>query len=270
MKHAPVEIVDFLRENHRLTQPSVIEAHGALLLVDPLNDTPYPSASCNRVDFFDVSGDDDAELIRRAHAIRNHYRMRGCSHCFVYVQPTPTVHRVMAALTAAGFARFDVGDKRPTYHTLWRPLDEDLNSKPPPTCPFSIRRLPNEAHVGEIVERFGAFDGETCVGKASLHVIGRHALLTSASTLETHRNRGTQSALIRARLKRALERGCDVAICETLSILSSSLNNLRRAGFEILYDKPVFEWRDSGHVRVTLADAKDAAVFARWRNTAGF
>jgi GNAT superfamily N-acetyltransferase len=269
MKYAPSHIIDFLRQNWRLTQPSCVEAHGALLLIDPFNDTPYPSASRNTVNFFDANKDKDDELLCRARDLIETYKMRGCSHCFVYVQPTETVQRVMRALTAAGFSRYDVGGRRPTYHTLWRELGAALDALPSATCEYPIRRLPAGSHDGGVIERFGAFDGNNCIGRASLHVISEYALLASASTDEAYRNRGVQSALIRTRLERALERACRGMASETLSILTSSLNNLRRAGFEILYDKPVFEWRDATRLTVSLGDGTDAAVFARWRRNTG-
>ena len=36
--------------------------------------------------------------------------------------------------------------------------------------------------------------------------------------------------------------GCAVLVSETLSMLEHSYRNLRRAGFEEIYDKEVYEW----------------------------
>ena len=60
------------------------------------------------------------------------------------------------------------------------------------------------------------------------------------STLEAHRLRGAQNALIVRRVNDALALGCDLIVSETLYKLKNSLRNFQRKGFEIVYDKEVY------------------------------
>ena len=56
------------------------------------------------------------------------------------------------------------------------------------------------------------------------------------STLPAFRNRGVQTALIRYRLRRAAEAGCDMAFASVLPN-SGSHANYFRAGFEVAYTR---------------------------------
>ena len=87
-----------------------------------------------------------------------------------------------------------------------------------------------------------AFDGARPVAIAALAVFEDMAYLLSASTREEDRRRGAQRALIAARLARAAQLGCAIAVSETLDILEHSLRNLQRAGFREVYEKEVFAW----------------------------
>jgi GNAT superfamily N-acetyltransferase len=87
-----------------------------------------------------------------------------------------------------------------------------------------------------------AFDGARPVAIASLAVFDGLAYLLSASTNEADRGRGAQQALIAARLARAEQLGCAIAVSETLNILEHSLRNLQRAGFREVYEKEVYAW----------------------------
>ncbi|MDE0506738.1 MAG: GNAT family N-acetyltransferase, partial [Candidatus Poribacteria bacterium] len=49
------------------------------------------------------------------------------------------------------------------------------------------------------------------------------AYLGWAGTAEEHRGKGGQNALIKARLNRAAELGCQIACSETLTMLETSL-----------------------------------------------
>ena len=64
----------------------------------------------------------------------------------------------------------------------------------------------------------------------------------AARTVETHRKRGAQQALIAKRVERAEQLGCTILVSETLTMLEHSLRNLQRAGFVEVYDKEVYEW----------------------------
>lgn len=62
------------------------------------------------------------------------------------------------------------------------------------------------------------------------------ALLFADSTLDRYRSRGLHLALIRARLKRAAELGCDLA---TAAVAPGSVSerNYERAGLRVVYTK---------------------------------
>jgi GNAT superfamily N-acetyltransferase len=64
------------------------------------------------------------------------------------------------------------------------------------------------------------------------------ALLTGASTLPPYRRRGVQRALLRARLARAVERGCRLAVIQARTG-STSERNIQRSGFAMGYGKVI-------------------------------
>ena len=63
-------------------------------------------------------------------------------------------------------------------------------------------------------------------------------MLCGAATLPASRRRGVQSALLQARLVRAREAGCDMAVVTTQPG-SKSQENVQRAGFELIYSRAV-------------------------------
>lgn len=91
---------------------------------------------------------------------------------------------------------------------------------------------------------FAEIDGKV-VGGATIGLRGRVAGLFGASTLPEFRNRGVQTALLRKRLARAAEAGCELA----MSIAqpgSASQRNMLRNGFQTLYTRVKFEEREKG------------------------
>jgi hypothetical protein len=72
--------------------------------------------------------------------------------------------------------------------------------------------------------------GGEIVGGAVLHVYGGIASLRTCSTRIASRNNGVQSALIAARLRIAIERGCSIAFSST-EANAASARNLCRFGF---------------------------------------
>lgn len=73
-------------------------------------------------------------------------------------------------------------------------------------------------------------------GTGALYVHGRTAYLFAASTTAAHRGRGIQAALIRARLARARELGCDLAFTGT-GPGTASQRNFERVGFAPAYSQ---------------------------------
>jgi len=78
------------------------------------------------------------------------------------------------------------------------------------------------------------------VGGATLAIHGKIAGFFGASTLPDYRNRGVQTALLLARLKRAAETGCDLAV-SLAQPGSKSQRNITRLGFQTLYTRVKFE-----------------------------
>ena len=81
-----------------------------------------------------------------------------------------------------------------------------------------------------------ALDGEEPASAAAMYVGEGAAYLGFAATLEEHRGKGAQNALLAARIEQAAALGCDVVITETGERRedrpSSSYRNILRAGFE--------------------------------------
>lgn len=78
-------------------------------------------------------------------------------------------------------------------------------------------------------------DGQPAGGGA-VFMHERVALLGGAATLPVFRNRGVQTALVRARLAWAAESGCDLASSSTQPG-STSQRNLERHGFRVVYTR---------------------------------
>lgn len=82
-------------------------------------------------------------------------------------------------------------------------------------------------------------DGKVA-GGGTLALSDGVAGLFGASTLIEFRKRGVQTALLRARLARAVEAGCDLAVCLARPG-STSQRNIVRSGFQVLYTRVKFE-----------------------------
>jgi len=78
------------------------------------------------------------------------------------------------------------------------------------------------------------------VGGATLALRGKIAGLFGASTLPEFRKRGVQTALLHARLERAEQVGCELAVSLALPG-SISQRNITRQGFQTLYTRVKFE-----------------------------
>ena len=83
-------------------------------------------------------------------------------------------------------------------------------------------------------------------------ISGRVALLAGGSTIPAARKQGAQSALLEARLKFAIDQGCDLAMMCALPG-SPSQRNAQRNGFQIAYTRT--KWRLTSRDRSPLANA---------------
>ena len=86
---------------------------------------------------------------------------------------------------------------------------------------------------------FGAFDGKKLVGTAALYTSRTVGWLGFAATLSDYRGHGAQGALIRRRLERARELGCESVVVETAEQTAEhsapSYRNMIRFGFTEAY-----------------------------------
>jgi ribosomal protein S18 acetylase RimI-like enzyme len=120
-------------------------------------------------------------------------------------------------------------------------LHPDTFDGPPPTESFdrdTLRRVFADYGAAPgcalyLVRREGRV-----AGAGALRISDGLAQLSGASTLPSHRRRGVQSALLRARLVDAAESGCDLAVVTT-EPASKSQQNVQRAGFALLYPRAV-------------------------------
>jgi GNAT superfamily N-acetyltransferase len=88
---------------------------------------------------------------------------------------------------------------------------------------------------------FLAFEGHQPTAGAVLVSAYGIAILATACTLPQHRQKGAQSALIAARLERARELGCTVALTNTNDREEPSARNLVRFGFESMRKSQIYK-----------------------------
>jgi GNAT superfamily N-acetyltransferase len=124
-----------------------------------------------------------------------------------------------------------------------RPGEEDAHLRAVLAGFLEVEDVPEEAVAllrpgafAEGHELYLALVGGEPVGGASLSFAGGVALVNGSGVRPAFRGRGAQGALIRARLDRARELGCDVA-CSTTLPGTPSRRNMERHGFQVAYPK---------------------------------
>ncbi len=89
---------------------------------------------------------------------------------------------------------------------------------------------------------FVTYDGSEPAGCGALFATGEVGWLGIGATRPTFRRRGSQGAVLAARIARAAELGLDVVVSETGAPVAdepaTSYANLARAGLEALYARP--------------------------------
>ena len=217
-----------------------VDVGGAIVTLDtPSAPSPYPSANRNGVFFFGcgttVSRTDFLNILEV-------FREAQVERFFFWLSPNPQEEEIVGWLGDNRLKPF--GGTR--YPTLIRPVEkvapfqthldvcrvsghevEDqgdaiLRIFDPWPCTFFLESVDQPGF-----DHFVAYDAGAPVSAAILARHGDFAYLGWAGTAEAHRRKGGQNALIRARLNRAAELGCRVACSETLSMLKTSLGNLK-------------------------------------------
>ena len=109
--------------------------------------------------------------------------------------------------------------------------------------------FPVTAEILSVMKMFAMAKNSECylarvdgrvAGGATLALRGTVAGLFGASTLPDFRKRGVQTALLAARLRRAAEAGCEMAV-SLAQPGSVSQRNIMRQGFRVLYTRVKFE-----------------------------
>ena len=116
-------------------------------------------------------------------------------------------------------------------------------------CQGFAEQFPVTDELREIMKMFAmGSSAECCLARANGEIAGGGTLavrrgvagLFGASTLPAFRKRGVQPALLHARLARAEEAGCDIAVSLTQPG-SISQRNIMRQGFTVLDTRAKFE-----------------------------
>ena len=89
---------------------------------------------------------------------------------------------------------------------------------------------------------FVAYAGDEPAATGAVFTHAGVGWLGMAGTLQEHRRKGAQSAILAARIEAARDAGCDVVVTETGALEegrpSNSYRNIVRAGFEEVYVRP--------------------------------
>jgi GNAT superfamily N-acetyltransferase len=229
--------------------------HGApfgncYVTIDPNGQAPYASANLNRVYLCGAEAGMDSASVGRLIDIFVSERVQ---RFFVWLSPGPDMDAARGWLEQCGLSRI----RRTGYPTLYRdapapaPFKTDLDVRQVSADDIAAASEPlGETLWPEYVRTAGqpgffhymAFDGARPVAIAALCMFEDIGYLMAAATVESHRQRGAQRALIAKRVERAEQLGCSSLVSETLYMLEHSLRNLQRAGFREAYEKEVYEW----------------------------
>jgi GNAT superfamily N-acetyltransferase len=94
---------------------------------------------------------------------------------------------------------------------------------------------------------YAVWQGEEIVATATMHVHEDAAQFFGGATLPSARRKGAQTALLAARAKAAHAAGCRWLVAETGAEQpgenNSSLHNMLRTGFNLLYERQNWTWR---------------------------
>jgi hypothetical protein len=225
----------------------------AYVCIDPARQPQTTSSNWNRIHLCGAEPGLRPEGIAQ---LVESFRAAGVSRFFAWLSPGPQMDTVRGWLAQNGFVPRMQWTR---YPTLWRDSLEPAAFRTllqvREVRPDEVRAARRE--LGDIMwnefersagaanfHHFMAFDGARPVAVGALAVFEQMGHLTAAATGERDRMRGAQSALIAARIDKARALGCTVLTVETLSMLKHSMRNLWRAGFQIAYEKEIYEWSE--------------------------
>lgn len=132
---------------------------------------------------------------------------------------------------------------------IWKASRQEMDLWTLTVAQGFAENYPVTEEIIRIMKVFGLSRGMECylasvdrkvAGGATLSLRGKIAGLFGASTLPDFRKRGVQTALLRTRLRRAAEEGCEVAM-SLAQPGGHSQRNISRLGFRTLYTRVKFE-----------------------------
>ena len=220
----------------------------AYVCISRSEESPFASANQNRIHLCGTEGGLTAQGLADLCKL---FDDAGVGRFFVWLSPGPDMDAVRGWLGAAGFAR--------NPHVAHPMLARNAGKAAPVVTDLDIRELSIEEAArlaGRLdgvawpdfqrsagtagMNHFIAYDRDRPVGSAVLCAFEEVGYLCMAFTGEPDRRRGAQQALIASRMEKATALGCRILVSETLSFLKSSLGNLRKAGFEPVYEREVY------------------------------
>jgi GNAT superfamily N-acetyltransferase len=220
----------------------------ARVTIDPTSRSPAASFNHNRITLWGGRDLSDSDLDDMARL----FEASGIERFFVWLHPGPGLARVHAWLATAGATKVP-WTRYPTLvysgASPGRRAATAVDVRKITRREIDAAALTEEDVPGGYLEtigrpgfhHFAAFDAGRLIATAGLSHFEDVAFLNGARTLEAFRRRGAQTALIAARIDEAQRLGCTLIATETLTMLPSSFANLLRAGFEVAYEREVYE-----------------------------
>ena len=229
-------------EAYRCLYPDVVEVAGASVLRCPWAPS---SPMLNRIVGLGVDTAATQEALDTALAAMGDH-----ATCYVAVAPEARPRELAGWLRARGL--------QPGLG--WMSFRRDPDDPPPAGTSLRLARVgPDEAEAFGRVVALGyglpeaavpwiagaparrwacwlALDGDEPAAAAAVYVSDGAGYLGFAATLQAHRRKGAQNALLAARIRHAREQGCEILLTETgerrEGMPDNSYRNILRAGFE--------------------------------------
>ena len=225
----------------------------AVVEIDPTSNSEFPSSNRNRVKFFGCSHPVEPAHVDR---ILTLYEDEGVSRFFFWLEPTPQLEEIREWLVTRGMWRWEqtgypvlLCEAREVAAHEANLIVQRVGPGEASRYEDDIQRIYGNLRFTQFfldtcgasgIEHFLAFENDRVVSVSIMSVSDDLAYLGWMATAEEDRGKGGQSTLIVSRVSRAVELGCRWVASETLYLLEQSLNNLKRKGFEIVYEKEVY------------------------------
>ena len=199
-------------------------------------------------------GSDGPPRLEQLRDIRRLYDDAGVARFFLHVVPERKAADTDVLLAAAGYEKYRgwmkfvrrAGDVREANTDLvvrrvGAESGPDFASIVVPAFDMQPVSLPVVSLVPGVEDKvtFMSFGGDRPAGTGAIYVDGNTAALDWGATHPDFRRRGGQTALLAARIRYSLDRGCDLVCTMTGEAVPGdpqhSYNNIRRNGFEEAY-----------------------------------